>query len=121
MLTAECSSPQFPGLFLNSPPGVSHVPLGGICLPDAKPQRCPVIQASMGQIKIAAAVERFDQSLVSLLAAFQAEANQIQRCRCGQLEPIIVANPGGKLLREANVLADVKLQAFNSVVPQHEP
>ena len=51
--------------------------LGCVGLPDAHPQSKPAIQARVRQIKITAAIQRFQQALVRFVSGFQIEANQI--------------------------------------------
>jgi hypothetical protein len=73
MLSA--SSRQFLSLFLNSPPGVLHVPFCCIGLPDAQAQRDFVVQPRVREMKIATAVKRVQQALVGIVATLQAKAN----------------------------------------------
>src|SRR5229473_3110673 len=75
----------------------------------------------MRHIEVAAAVERVHQAQVCFIAAFQAEANQIQRSRSGQFKADVLADPSGKLLRQADMFPYMKLQALNPVMTKYKP
>ena len=90
-------------------------------LADAKAQSEFVAQTRVRQIEITASVQRIHKLLVLLVAGFQAEADQVQRNRSCQFEAGIVADPSCKFLRQPNVFADMKLQAFKPVIAEHKP
>src|SRR6185437_4856313 len=75
----------------------------------------------MGQIKIAAAVKSVHQLLIEFVAAVETEAHQVERRRDDELEALVLSHPGGELLRESHVLANVELQAFDPVIAQYKP
>src|SRR6266496_6752403 len=75
----------------------------------------------MGQIKIATSVQCVHEALVGLVARPQPETNQVQRRGNGQLKTRVAADPARELLGQPDVLADMELQPFDSVIAKHEP
>src|SRR6266496_5869470 len=75
----------------------------------------------MGQIKIATSVQCVHEALVGLVARPQPETNQVQRRGNGQLKTRVAADPARELLGQPDVLADMELQSFDSVIAKHEP
>src|ERR1700675_5144459 len=58
---------------------------------------------------------------VRTICCTQPKADKVQLNWRGEFEARIVAHPGGELLGQAHVLANVVLQAFDPVMPDHEP
>src|SRR5215469_1434618 len=90
-------------------------------LSDAHAKDKVVVQASVGQVHRTALVYAVEDLLVDLVAAAMAEANQVQRGGGRQLEVFVGLHPRGKFLGQLNVAPDVMLQAFDSVMANHEP
>ena len=115
-------------------------------LPNAEPKREFAIELGMREVKLAAAIQPLHQKLIGLIltgliltgliltgltlisltlismtSCAQPEANKIELGGRGEFEARIIAHPGGKLLGQAHVLANVVLQAFDPVMPDHEP
>ncbi len=89
----------------------------GVALSDTQPQREPVVQSCVREIKIATAIQPVHQRLVRLVSAYMTEADQVQRHRRGQLETLVLPDPGRKILRQRHVPPDMMLQTFDAVVP----
>src|SRR5258708_629124 len=60
-------------------------------------------------------------TLVRTIRRAQTEADEVELGGRGEFEARIVAHPGGELMGQAHVLANVVLQAFDPVVPDHKP
>src|ERR1700682_6675836 len=58
---------------------------------------------------------------VLTICCTQPEADEVQLGGRGEFEARIVAHPGGELLGQAHVLANVVLQAFDAVMPDYKP
>ena len=97
------------------------MPFHCVGLTYAESQREAIIQARMRQVEIAAAIQPIHQRLIHFVPAFVAKANQVERRRCGQFESIVFLHPVREFLRQFDVTANVVLQAFDSVVANHEP
>jgi hypothetical protein len=101
-----------------------YVPRLRVGLPDAKPQREFAVELGVGQKKIAARVQPVHQKLIGLILIGTIARNRKQtrlRGGRGDLEALIIAHPARELLRQAHVLANVMLQAFDAVMPDHKP
>ena len=59
--------------------------------------------------------------MVGGVSGLEAKADQIQRDRRGEFEAVIFPDPIGKLLGQSDVLPDVMLQAFDSVMAENKP
>jgi hypothetical protein len=86
-----------------------HMPLGRVGLADAEAQSESPIQACMGEIKLAATIQAVHQFLVILVPIAMTKAHQIQRCRGGDFEALVLLYPFQKLLRHCYVPPDMKL------------
>src|SRR6266536_3750904 len=106
---------------LDAPPRPLDMPGLGVRLPNAKAQSDFTVELGVRQIKVATGIEAIHQSLVRLISRAQSEADQVELGGRGQLETRIGAHPFDQLLGKPYVLADVLLQAFDSVVPDHKP
>ena len=93
----------------------------GVRLADAHTQGETPLQPSVGEIKASASVQALHQGLVQIVPAAMSETNQVQGGGRGQLESSVGAHPGGELLGKFNVAPHVVLQAFDAVMPDHEP
>src|ERR1700730_7342821 len=58
---------------------------------------------------------------VRTICCTQPKADKVQLNWRGEFEARIVAHPGGELLGQAHVLANVVLQAFDAVMPDYKP
>src|SRR5581483_656414 len=97
------------------------MPLSRIRLSNAHAQRQLAIKFGVGQVQISTPVQGIHQLLSCVISRLKPEANQVQRRGRCDLEPFIPAHPIREVLREPHVLANMKLQSLNSVIPQHEP
>src|SRR5713226_9214964 len=59
--------------------------------------------------------------LVRAIYCVQPAADEIELRGRGEFEARIVVHPGGELLGQAHVLANVVLQAFDAVMPDYKP
>ena len=92
-----------------------------IGLADAKSQRKFVIELGMREVEVPAAIQTFQQLLIRSVSCPQPEANEIELMWGGKFKARIFTHPFGELLRQSNVLANVMLQSFNAIMPEHEP
>src|SRR5215475_2775013 len=107
--------------FLDSFPGSLHVPYRRVGLTNAHPQRELVVQPRVREVEIATSVQGVHQFLILLIARFQTEADKIQWNWCRHFEARVRLHPFCKLLGQPNMVANMKLQSLNSVIPQHKP
>src|SRR5882672_5791938 len=75
----------------------------------------------MRQIDVAAAVELFHQRLIDRVSAEMTKAYEVQRNRGSQFKSWVRPDPSRKLVGQPYVLANVMLQALDTVVANHEP
>jgi hypothetical protein len=92
-----------------------------IGLADAKSQRQFVIELGMREVEVPAAIQTFQQLLIRSVSCPQPKANEIELMWGGKFEARIFTHPFGELLRQSNVLANMMLQSFNAIMPEHEP
>jgi len=100
-------------------PGALDVLQFGGSLADAEAERELAIEFRVRQIEIAALVEAIHNGLIDRVAAAMAKTDKIQRRGRSDLKLFVFADPGGELLREFDVAADVTLQTFE--VTNREP
>lgn len=93
----------------------------GVGLTDGHAQNEPPIQLGVREIEISAAVERVHQFLIEFVAPVQPETDKVKGWRDHEFKALVLADPGGKLLRKPDMLANVELQTLNAVIPQHKP
>src|ERR1035437_7527377 len=97
-----------------------------VSLADAKPKSEFAIELGMRKVEVAAAIQPVHQELISLIlitmiSRAQPEADKVELGGRGEFEARIAAHPGGELLSQAHVLANVVLQPFDPVMPDHKP
>src|SRR5439155_23573127 len=85
---------------LNPLPSPFHMTRHSIGLTDAEAQSKPFIQASVGQIQIATAIQTIHHLLIHFISTFTAEANQVYRYGRSQFEAVILPHPILELLRQ---------------------
>jgi hypothetical protein len=93
----------------------------GIGLTNTEAQRKPVIQTSVGQIKIATAIQTVHQLLIDVISILMAEADQVQRNGRSQFEAVIFLHPIRELLCQFDMLPNVIAQSFHAIVTDYEP
>jgi len=108
-------------LLANAIPRALDVGQLGVCLTHAQSQRKAVVQSRVRQIQIAALVQAIQQRLVHRIASAVAETDQVQRSGRGQLELIVVTNPGRELLGQLDMAPYVVAQTLNSIVANDKP
>ncbi len=113
--------PKLRSLLLDSLPSAFHVPGLSVGLADADPKREFAVELGMREKKVAAGVQPVHQKLIGMISHAQPEADEIKLSGRGQFETRIVAHPTGELLRQSHVLANVVLQPFDPVMPDHKP
>src|SRR6266436_4742621 len=118
--------PKLPSLLLNALPGAFHMASLSVGLSDAESKSEFAIELGMREVEVAAAIQPLHQELIGTIlvrtiSRAQTEADEVELRGCGEFETRIVAHPGGELLRQAHVFANVVLQAFDPVMPDHEP
>ena len=109
------------GMFADEAPGALDVMQVSGGLADAEAQSEFFVQLGVRKVEIATLVEAIHDGLVERVAGTMAKTDEIQRRRRGEFKLCVVAHPRCELLREFDVAADVMLQAFDSVVANHEP
>ena len=93
----------------------------GIGLTNAQAQREPVVQTSVGQVKIATAIETVHEPLINLVSTLMAKADQVQRHGRSQFEAVVLPDPLRELLRQFDMPPDVIAQSFHTLVADYEP
>ncbi len=97
------------------------MPFLSIGLANAEAKSQTTIQACMGQIQVAAAIQPIHEHLRRRVTGFVPEANQVQGNRSRYLEVIVSLQPRRELLRQTYMLTDMVLQAFDSIVTNYKP
>ena len=92
----------------------------GAGLADAQAENKAAIQFGVGEEDSAAFVESIHDLLVQVIAAPVAKADQVERGRGNDIEMFIGCNPANHLPGQFDVPADMVLQAFDTVIAQHE-
>lgn len=75
----------------------------------------------MCQIQITAAIQTIHERLIGRVSTFVPEAHKVEWYGGSQFKPAVFLHPVRELLRELHMSPYVMLQAFNSVVANHEP
>src|ERR1019366_2356142 len=120
-----------PSLLPDSLPRAFHMTGLSVGLADAESKRELSVELSVSEVQVAAAIQPVHQELIglilisliliSMISRAQPEADKIELGRRSEFEARIVAHPGCELLSQAYVLANVVLQAFDPVMPDHKP
>src|SRR5713226_2729867 len=118
--------PKLPSLLLDSLPSPFHMAGLSVGLADAESKREFAIKLGMREVEVATAIQPLHQELIGMILVrticrAQAGADEVEPGGRGEFEARIVAHPGGELLGQTHVLANVVLQAFDPVMPDHEP
>ena len=90
-------------------------------LPNTKSQGKFPRKLRVGQEEVAARIEPLHQSLIRRIARAQPKADEIEHGGRGQFEARVIPHPSQEFLRQTNVFANVMLQTFNSIMPDHKP
>ncbi len=78
--------------------------------------------SAVAHIELPRRVDSVEQFPIGrVIAVLQAEADQVQRNRCGQLEILAAANALGEVLSEYDMMSDHGAKSFDSVVTDHKP
>src|ERR1019366_275487 len=97
-------------LLLDSLPGSFHVASLCVGLANAEAKGEFAIELGMGEVEVAAAIQPVHQLLIRRISRAQPEADEVEVGGRGEFEALISAHPGGELLRQADVLANMVLQ-----------
>ena len=100
-------------------------------LANAKSKSEFAIELGVSQVEVAAAIQPLHQELIGMILVrvilvrtiyrAQPEADEVELSGRGEFEARIPAHPVGELLGQTHMLANVVLQAFDPVMPDHKP
>lgn len=102
-------------------PRVFDVVVGGVLCDGAEANGVALVHRRRHHVELAAAVDDAQKLLIQLARSFQAKANQAQLDLVAHLEALVLQHQLLELLRQADVVPDVLLQAGDAVGAQHEP